>query len=426
MTEILTPREVPLGGLRAMTVRRTLPQRQRSLIGAWCFLDHYGPDRGRRDRRHAGRAAPAHRPADGELAVQRRDRAPRQRRQPRAGAARRAEPDDGRSRHLPLRGVAPPRPPCCTASSCGWRCPTRTATAGRRFEHYAPPVRARPGVATRGCSSARCSAALAGRDLHARWSAPRSMLDPAARDVTLDSTALSSTACSSTPGPCRSTATEVKPNQLAYVAPGAPSVIQAAERRRPGCCCSAAAPFGEEIVMWWNFVGRDHDEIVAYRAEWLAQITAQRRGLAGQPGDRRRTVRHGRRRPPAADPRPRAAQRAAQAPRLRARARRRGGRCRRRPARRRRRRRRRRPGRGGQQFAEHLGDRRPEQRGTEQVELGQPVRVSGEQQLAERHQLQRLATASGENAPVLWAASPRSMKTWSNTWARYAAWRWNG
>ena len=42
--EILTPREVPLGGLRAMTVRRTLPQRERSLIGAWCFVDHYGPN----------------------------------------------------------------------------------------------------------------------------------------------------------------------------------------------------------------------------------------------------------------------------------------------------------------------------------------------------------------------------------------------
>ena len=27
-----------------MTVRRTLPQRHRSLIGAWCFVDHYGPD----------------------------------------------------------------------------------------------------------------------------------------------------------------------------------------------------------------------------------------------------------------------------------------------------------------------------------------------------------------------------------------------
>ncbi|HYU85503.1 MAG TPA: pirin family protein, partial [Kribbellaceae bacterium] len=42
--EVLAPREVPLGGPRAMRVRRTLPQRQRSLIGAWCFLDHYGPD----------------------------------------------------------------------------------------------------------------------------------------------------------------------------------------------------------------------------------------------------------------------------------------------------------------------------------------------------------------------------------------------
>ncbi|MGN6160153.1 MAG: pirin family protein, partial [Marmoricola sp.] len=42
--EIIEPRDVPLGGLRAMTVRRTLPSRQRSLVGAWCFLDHYGPD----------------------------------------------------------------------------------------------------------------------------------------------------------------------------------------------------------------------------------------------------------------------------------------------------------------------------------------------------------------------------------------------
>ena len=42
--EVLSPREVPLGGIRAMTVYRTLPQRRRSLVGAWCFLDHYGPD----------------------------------------------------------------------------------------------------------------------------------------------------------------------------------------------------------------------------------------------------------------------------------------------------------------------------------------------------------------------------------------------
>src|SRR3954468_4713481 len=42
--QVLEPREVPLGGPRAMTVRRSLPQRERTLIGAWCFVDHYGPD----------------------------------------------------------------------------------------------------------------------------------------------------------------------------------------------------------------------------------------------------------------------------------------------------------------------------------------------------------------------------------------------
>src|SRR5437764_10179758 len=44
VVEILSAREVPLGGPRAMRVRRTLPQRARSLIGAWCFVDHYGPN----------------------------------------------------------------------------------------------------------------------------------------------------------------------------------------------------------------------------------------------------------------------------------------------------------------------------------------------------------------------------------------------
>ncbi|MGD8166004.1 pirin family protein [Herbiconiux sp. P16] len=41
--EIIGAREVPLGGPRAMTVHRTLPSKQRTMIGAWCFVDHYGP-----------------------------------------------------------------------------------------------------------------------------------------------------------------------------------------------------------------------------------------------------------------------------------------------------------------------------------------------------------------------------------------------
>jgi quercetin 2,3-dioxygenase len=29
-------------------------------------------------------------------------------------------------------------------------------------------------------------------------------------------------------------------------------------------------PFGEDIIMWWNFIGRSHDEIEHMRAEWNA------------------------------------------------------------------------------------------------------------------------------------------------------------
>jgi hypothetical protein len=30
------------------------------------------------------------------------------------------------------------------------------------------------------------------------------------------------------------------------------------------------APFGESVLMWWNFVVRDRDEIVAAREDWEA------------------------------------------------------------------------------------------------------------------------------------------------------------
>ena len=46
VVQVLSPRQVPLGGLRALEVRRTLPHRDRSFVGAWCFVDHYGPERG--------------------------------------------------------------------------------------------------------------------------------------------------------------------------------------------------------------------------------------------------------------------------------------------------------------------------------------------------------------------------------------------
>lgn len=44
------------------------------------------------------------------------------------------------------------------------------------------------------------------------------------------------------------------------------------------------APFGERIVMWWNFVARDADEIVAAREAW--QRGERFGAVAGYPGER--------------------------------------------------------------------------------------------------------------------------------------------
>jgi redox-sensitive bicupin YhaK (pirin superfamily) len=47
-------------------------------------------------------------------------------------------------------------------------------------------------------------------------------------------------------------------------------------------------PFADELVMWWNFVGRSHEEIVAAREAWMAGSA-----VAGAPveGDRFGSVR---------------------------------------------------------------------------------------------------------------------------------------
>ncbi|QXA51910.1 pirin family protein [Corynebacterium freneyi] len=40
---VLEPRDVPLGGYRSITVRRTLPHIERTSVGPFIFADHFGP-----------------------------------------------------------------------------------------------------------------------------------------------------------------------------------------------------------------------------------------------------------------------------------------------------------------------------------------------------------------------------------------------
>ncbi len=65
---------------------------------------------------------------------------------------------------------------------------------------------------------------------------------------------------------------ELAPSDLAHV-PHGRSVITLTAQDEARLLLLGGPPFGESIVMWWNFIGRSHDEIAAYRQEWQDQIT---------------------------------------------------------------------------------------------------------------------------------------------------------
>jgi len=66
---------------------------------------------------------------------------------------------------------------------------------------------------------------------------------------------------------------EAKPSDLAYVPPGRALLTLSAHDRPARLLLLGGPPFGESIIMWWNIVARTHEEVVAWRAEWQAQIT---------------------------------------------------------------------------------------------------------------------------------------------------------
>jgi redox-sensitive bicupin YhaK (pirin superfamily) len=64
----------------------------------------------------------------------------------------------------------------------------------------------------------------------------------------------------------------LKPAEMGYVEPGLSTLrLEALEAAR--VVLLGGPPFGEQIVMWWNFVARTHEEVVAFREDWQAQIT---------------------------------------------------------------------------------------------------------------------------------------------------------
>lgn len=70
-------------------------------------------------------------------------------------------------------------------------------------------------------------------------------------------------------GDCSLNGRPLEERQLYYLSPGHASA-DIASRRGARLLLLGGAPFGEQILMWWNFVARTPDEIEIARANWEA------------------------------------------------------------------------------------------------------------------------------------------------------------
>ncbi|WP_314193068.1 pirin family protein [uncultured Arthrobacter sp.] len=271
--EFLAPRMVPLGGPRAMPVRRTLPQKQRSLIGAWCFLDHYGPDL---VPESGGMKVPRH-PHTGLATVSwlftgnvaHRDS---------AGYEAIVRPGEVNlmvaGRGISHQEFSTPDTGVLHGAQLWYALPEETRNMAPTFQHYAPEPVQGEGSELRvflgslaGSSSpvTTYTPPLLGAEavLHAGGRLELD-LDPSfEHGILLDT------------GEVSVDGTPMAVDHLHYLRPGRSRIALEAGQTPARVLILGGEPLGEQIVMWWNFVGRTHEEVVAYRAAWQAEIGAE-------------------------------------------------------------------------------------------------------------------------------------------------------
>ena len=274
--EVMVPRDVPLGGPRAMRVRRTLPQRHRSLIGAWCFVDHYGPD----DVIDTGGMSVAPHPHTGLQTVswlftgevEHRDS---------AGNHAMVRPGEVNlmtaGRGISHSEVSTPDTRALHGAQLWVALPDGDRHVDPGFAHHAPdPVtgegweaRVFLGSLLGDSSPVPTYTPLLGAELLLE---PGTSLDLEV-DASFEHGVLVDTGVLTVGGSAVVEPVETKQHELAYVPPGSSTLTLRAYDVPVRLLLLGGPPFGESIVMWWNFVGRSHEEIVAFRQEWQGQIT---------------------------------------------------------------------------------------------------------------------------------------------------------
>lgn len=266
--ELLYGREVVIGTRDGTAVTRTLPNKERRMIGAWCFVDAYGPTDitstpGMRvaPHPHAGLQTVSwlvagevlHRDSLGHVQLIR----PGQLNLMTSGVGISHAEESPEDRSPTLHGV-----------QLWVALPSAATNVAPHFEHHADlPTLAEGGftlTVVMGQLSGLTSAAktytpLVGAELSADAEASLTLaLRP---DFEYGLLVLD--------GSVWADQVPVEKGPLLYLGSGRTEL----ELRADSKCrllLLGGEPFTEQIVMWWNFVGRSHDDIVAMREEWQA------------------------------------------------------------------------------------------------------------------------------------------------------------
>ncbi|MEU8509898.1 pirin family protein [Streptomyces brevispora] len=264
--ELLTPRRVKLG--ESTEVRRLLPNLGRRMVGAWAFVDHYGPDditdepgmqvpphphMGLQTVSWLHEGEVLHRDSLGSLATIR----PYELGLMTSGRAISHSEESPRSHAALLHGA-----------QLWVALPDAHRHVEPHFQHHfdLPTVTA-PGLTATvilgdldgATSPGTTYTPIVGADLAlSRGAEARLPLDPDFEYAVL-----------SMSGEAEVDGVPVLPGSMLYLGCGRTELPLRAESDA-GLMLVGGEPFEEEIVMWWNFIGRSHEDVAQARADWMA------------------------------------------------------------------------------------------------------------------------------------------------------------
>lgn len=276
---IYPPRVVPLGGVRAMNVRRTIPRIGRTTIGAWCFLDHYGPNMvstastgSGTDTATDGMAVPPH-PHTGlqtvswlfQGEIEHTDS---------VGSHQLINPGEVNlmtaGRGIQHVEVSTPNTRWLHGVQLWVALPDSARHNLPFFEHHVAP-RASVGAASVTVFVGELLGVTAPTTVFSPLVGAE-ILVPAGQRIELPLNPEFEYGLLVDAGDVIVNDELVEPAHLLYEPTGKDSMVIEVGEQPARLLLIGGVPFGEKLVMWWNFVGRDHDEIEAFRARWQNEV----------------------------------------------------------------------------------------------------------------------------------------------------------